>query len=180
VKMEVGENDRKKPEAEIPWIPSTPVKPVVSKSAPICTPKANGAFACVEFSHGGEKNRESHAGVVPAAAITDIGGENGKICDKTGSENVSCWSGLGFNESLIPTEAASANSSATQLGNINGLNDLLGNINGLNDLFVSSGISDNSRDPHGHGKPSSTIIFTIFNFCDYCKFNFVLYFIFSL
>ncbi|XP_045808298.1 DNA glycosylase/AP lyase ROS1-like [Trifolium pratense] len=143
--MEVEEMKRKEPQAEIPWIPTTPVKPVVPKSAPICTPvegnsqiyhQANGAFACSEFPHGTEKNRESHDGSVPAATITDIAGENGKICDKTASDNVSCWSGLGSSEFVFRTEVAS--SSATQIGDNNGLNDLV----------VPSVVSENSRDPH--------------------------------
>jgi hypothetical protein len=132
VKMEVEEMERKEVQAEIPWIPTTPVKPIVPKSAPICTPmegnsqiyhQANGAFACSEFSHG----------TVPAVTITDIDGQNGKICEKTASDNVSSA------ESMFPTEVASTSSCATRVGDNNGLNDLV----------VPSVVSENSRDPHG-------------------------------
>jgi hypothetical protein len=140
--MEVEEMERKEVQAEIPWIPTTPVKPIVPKSAPICTPmegnsqiyhQANGAFACSEFSHGTEKNRESYDGSIPAATITDIDGQNGKICEKTASDNVSSA------ESMFPTEVASTSSCATRVGDNNGLNDLV----------VPSVVSENSRDPHG-------------------------------
>ncbi|KAI5395863.1 DNA glycosylase/AP lyase ROS1 [Lathyrus oleraceus] len=139
--MEVGEMGRKEPQTEIPWIPTTPVKPILPKSVPICIPvegndqthhHANGAVACSEFSNGLEENRESHHGSVPVATIADIAGDNGKICEKTGSDNVSGWSDLGGSAEF------SSNSYATQLGNINGLND----------LFVPSVICEDSRVPH--------------------------------
>lgn len=147
--MEVGEMGRKEPQTEIPWIPTTPAKPILPKSVPICIPvegndqthhHANGAVACSEFSNGLEENKESHHGSVPVATIADIAGDNGKICEKTGSDNVSGWSDLGGSaEFMFPTEGASSNSYATQLRNINGLND----------LFVPSVICEDSRVPHG-------------------------------
>ncbi|CAK8571416.1 unnamed protein product [Lathyrus sativus] len=134
--MEVGEMGRKEPQTEIPWIPTTPMKPILPKSVPICPPvegnnqthhHANGAVACSEFSNGSEKNKESHHGSVSVATIADIAGYNSKICEKTGSHNVSCWSDLdGSAKFLFPPEGASSNSYSKQLGNNNGLNDLFG------------------------------------------------------
>jgi hypothetical protein len=86
--------------------------------------QANGAFACSEFSHGTEKNRESYDGSIPAATITDIDGQNGKICEKTASDNVSSA------EFMFPTEVASTSSCAAR-------------------VIVPSVVSENSRDPHG-------------------------------
>lgn len=150
--MEVGEMDRKESEIEIPWIPTTPAKPILPKSVPISTPvegndqthhHCNGAVACSEFSNGSEKNRESCHGSVFVATIADIAGDNGKVCEKIDSgNNVSCQSELGNSAKLMfPTEVTSSNS--------NSYAAQLGNNNGLNDLFGPSVVLNNSRVPQG-------------------------------
>lgn len=91
--------DKKEGQLDVPWIPTTPVKPVVPKPAPICTPgegnqlihhhNENGVFACFEFCKPCD-------GSVPGVTA----GENEKTCEqKTASDDVSCWSDLGSVES---------------------------------------------------------------------------------
>ncbi|XP_061368715.1 protein ROS1A-like [Gastrolobium bilobum] len=140
--MEVGEMDRKETQTEVPWIPTTPAKPILPKPVPIYSPGegnqldhcANGTVACFEFSPGVEKNRTPHDGSAPAATVANIAGDNSKTCD-----NVSSWSNLSFSELLFLADAASANSNTT----------LPGNDDGLKNPFIPSINHDNTRDPHG-------------------------------
>ncbi|XP_027363218.1 protein ROS1-like [Abrus precatorius] len=136
--MEVGEMDRKEPQLEVPWIPTTPVKPGPPKPVPICTTgegmghHANGAVACAEFSLGEEKNCRSRDG-----SVANIAGDNGKTYKQTASDAVSIYGNPGFTEHLFTVVAESANSNVIQQeGN-----------DGLKNPFIPSIITrDNSRD----------------------------------
>ncbi|TKY53045.1 ROS1 protein [Spatholobus suberectus] len=135
--MEVGEMDRKEPQVEVPWIPTTPIKPVSLKPVPIYTPgernhmghHANGAVACVEFSLGNEKICGSGDG-------SNVAADSGKTCEQTATDAVSSYSKLGFCEHLFAVEAESRNSSVIQ-----------GNNDRLKNSFVPSFIFDNAQSP---------------------------------
>ncbi|KAK7392557.1 hypothetical protein VNO78_21000 [Psophocarpus tetragonolobus] len=146
--------DRKEPQIEVPWIPSTPLKPIPLKPAPIYEPgernqmghHANGAVACAEFSL--DQGRISEFGDRPN--VDDDGGKT--------SDTVSSYSKLGFCEQLIAVEAESRNSSVTQ-----------GNNDGLKNQFIPSFIFRNVQDPQEtyiaccSEKPSQDTPFTLDN-----------------
>ncbi|KAK7345415.1 hypothetical protein VNO77_16019 [Canavalia gladiata] len=125
--------DRKEPHVEVPWIPTTPVKPVPPKPVPICTPgegnhmgpQANGAVAC-GFSTDQEKNCRPRDVSVPAATAAHIAGDSGKTCQQTACDAASSYSNLSYSEHLLAIEAESANSKSP---------------------FIASITHDNSQDP---------------------------------
>ncbi|KAK7279492.1 hypothetical protein RJT34_24545 [Clitoria ternatea] len=138
--MKVWEMEGKEAQVEVPWIPTTPAKPVVLKPVPICTPgkgnhmghHGNGTVACGDFTPGEEKNCRT-------VLVANIVSDSGKVAGQRASDAVSSWSNMGCSEHLSPAEEAeSANSNGTQ-----GFND------GFRNPLIPPITHDNSRNPQG-------------------------------
>lgn len=77
--MEVRENERKKLQEQVPWVPSTPLRPILQRPVRIWTPGvgnqlcsySNGMGACFEPIPGGEINNWAHHWLEPAALVHD-------------------------------------------------------------------------------------------------------------
>ena len=177
--MEDGEmNNKKEPQVEVPWVPTTPVKPILQKPVPIYSPgegnqlphHANGAVACPEFTPGTEKNNMPYNGSLPEATMANIAGDNSKTCAETAFDSVPPGFGhLTFSQLILLAEAGSVNSNATQPDS-NGLKNpfipsFKSQFNGEPVTNTASAvhshqhlplqspiIQDSSRDPHGKCK----------------------------
>ncbi|KAL2323138.1 hypothetical protein Fmac_027517 [Flemingia macrophylla] len=130
--MTVGEMDTEEPQVEVPWNPTTPIKPVPSKPVPIYKSgernhigHANGAVACVGYSLDQEKICESRDG-------SNFAGDSGKTYQQTASDAVSSYRKLGFCEHLFAVQAKSRNPVLTQ---------------GSNDRLKNPLVLDNAQDP---------------------------------
>ncbi|KAI4300416.1 hypothetical protein L6164_033799 [Bauhinia variegata] len=153
--MEAGERGREEQQTQIPWIPTTPLKPIQAKPVPICgSGERNqlnqtdflGASSCCNSSDDSHANRVSacfetadinsrlHDPEAPAAAGTNIAGENSGTCPQMFRNSMSRWANTGCTELLALAEAASAaHFSATH--------------DGVESPFILTSQSQLNRDP---------------------------------
>ncbi|TKY62039.1 ROS1 protein [Spatholobus suberectus] len=120
--MEVGETERKKLQEQVPWVPTTPLKPILPRPVPIWTPgegnqlcfRSSGISACFESSAGVEINNGSHHRSEPAAFAHD----NSKTRVQISFDDISSSSN-GISELLSQADTPSAYSNATHDGFLN-------------------------------------------------------------
>ena len=166
----VGETDRKKVQAQVPWIPTTPLKPIPHKPVPICTPAqrihlgshSNGVPACYESSASAEINNRQHFWPTHEAAVTNVASDSATTRVRLNFDNMSSSSN-GFAQLLALADAASAHSDVTHDGFLKNqfvptLNSqfkptytLLGHRHASCEQTLFNGIQDNYRDPQGKG-----------------------------
>ncbi|XP_028777192.1 protein ROS1A isoform X2 [Neltuma alba] len=124
--MEVGESSRK----EVSWIPTTPLKPSIPRTEPICadgegnqlsqtnflktssyaSPHANYAdsvVACGQSSSGAGLNMKMQDRVESTCAVTSIGNDSAGTWAKPAAGAVSSLEGVGFVDLLALADAAS-------------------------------------------------------------------------
>ncbi|XP_050910450.1 transcriptional activator DEMETER isoform X2 [Lathyrus oleraceus] len=162
--MEFRETEKKKVNSEVPWIPTTPFKPIAQRPAQICTSGErnqlnshfNGEFASLESSAGGNVNHESES----VAGTSNIGHDNARTRVQVSFEDVPGPSNS-FAELLAQAGAPSAycNSRYDFLDNqfVPGVWNsqfdqsyaLLGNHNLYQQQPYTNFIHDNYQDPQG-------------------------------
>jgi len=165
--MEFRETEKKEVNSQIPWLPTTPYKPIAQRPVPIYTPgernqlnsHINGEFASFESSSGGGVNNRPES----VAVTLNIGHENARTrvpisFDNPGSSN-------SFAELLAQAEAPASAAYCTSpygyLGDqfVPGVLNLnpqfnksyafLGQHNIYQQQLFNNFICDNYQDPQG-------------------------------
>ncbi|KAH1258728.1 Protein ROS1 [Glycine max] len=120
--MEVGETERNKLQGQVPWVPTTPLMPILPKPGPIWTPMegnhlyshSNGLTACFEPSCCAEINNWSH----PRSEPVVLAYGNAKTRVPISFDEIPSSSN-GIAELLTQGDAPSAYSNATHAGFFN-------------------------------------------------------------
>ncbi|KAI4349021.1 hypothetical protein L6164_009676 [Bauhinia variegata] len=140
--MEAGEIVKEEQQKQIPWIPTTPLKPIRSRPVPICGSEernqlnqtdfleassccnsshdchASRVSACSESAPGAEINSRLHDWEAPAAAGTNIDDKNSGTYPQLRHNPMSRWANTGCTELLALANAASAHFTATHPDNV--------------------------------------------------------------
>lgn len=170
-KMEFGETEKRKVNSEVPWIPTTPFKPIAQRPVQICNTEErnqlnshlNGEFVSLESSGGGDVNNRSEF-VESETGTSNIGHDNARTRVQVSFDDVPGTSNS-FAELLAQAGAPSAyaNSRYSFLENqfVSGVWNsqfdqsyaLLGNHNlyQQQQQLYSNFIQDNYQEPRGNG-----------------------------
>ncbi|KAI9090698.1 hypothetical protein K1719_028551 [Acacia pycnantha] len=176
--MEVGESSGK----EVSWIPTTPLKPTLPRTEPICadgegnqlsqanflqtsscaSPHASytdSVVACAQSSSGAGLHMKMHDQVESTSAVTSIGGDSAGACAKPTAVPVSDLEGVSFSDLLALADAASIHYGGTDPGTNNeGKNPLFPDSSSQSDS--PSNLASVSPTPH-NGSLEETLVNTI-------------------
>lgn len=166
--MEAGE-ERKKLQGHLPWIPTTPLKPILPRPVPIYIPReenqlgshVNGVFACFESTAGADINGRPYFRSAPSAAVPHPAGDNARTRVKISFENGSSSSN-GFAELLAQANTPPVHTNATTYNDylmnqfvptwnseFNRAYTLLSQSHLSRELPLINTIDDNNQDPYG-------------------------------
>lgn len=130
--MKIGEASRKELQFEVSWIPTTPVKPNLPRSLPICTTREgnqlnqenclgtssycnssnDSVVACFESSPSANIRSSQQDQAVPVAAASQVAGDNVGTCEQPSLETLSICKNVCIADLLALADAASAHSNA--------------------------------------------------------------------